>query len=183
MNGQGGQIFLSATGQGWLILSMSGQGWLFLSTVLVGAAIGLLYDAFRIFRKTAPHSSFAVQLEDLFFWVAATGLTFYYMLHRNYGEIRPFALLGFVVGVLLYFATLSRVVMVVFVAVINYLKRVIAAAVRIILIPVRLVASLLAPYMTRAYGATRKQARKVKRYGKNKLRKTARDWVILRKKV
>jgi len=162
---------------------MSGQAWLFLSMVLTGGAIGLLYDAFRIFRKTTPHSKLAVQIEDIVFWVAATGLTFYYMLHRNYGEIRPFVLIGIALGIVLYFTTLSRLVLVVFVAIIEYMKNVVKVAVRIILIPIRFIAALLEPHANKAYKATRKKARRVKLYGRNKLRKVSKDIGILRKKV
>jgi len=166
-----------------MILSMSGQAWLFLSTVLVGAAIGLFYDAFRVIRKTANHNGLAVQIEDLIFWVTATGLTFYFMLHRNYGEIRPFAIIGVAVGILLYFATISRWVVTVFVAVVNYLKRVIISAVRIILVPVRLVAAWLSGPAGKAYGAARRQTRRIKRYGKGKMRAAVRDFGIVRRKV
>jgi len=166
-----------------MILSMTEQAWLFLSMVLVGVAIGLFYDVFRVFRKTARHTGLAVTLEDLLFWVVATGLTYYYMLHRNYGEIRLFSLLGVAIGILLYFATVSRWVVVVFVAVINYLKRVIITAVRIILVPVRLLAAWLAVPLGKVSGATLKRARRVRRYGKGKLRAVARDWGIVRRKV
>jgi len=162
---------------------MSGQAWLFSATILVGAAIGLLYDIFRIFRKTAPHTGLAVQLEDLLFWLTATGLTFYYMLHRNSGEIRPFALLGIGLGLVLYFATISRLVLVVFVSVVNYIKKVVAVVIKILLVPVKYIASLLAIPLGFAATAARKQGRKVKRYGKTRIKKTARDWAILRRKV
>ena len=166
-----------------MILSMEGQALLFLSMVLVGAAIGLLYDAFRIFRKTARHNGLAVQLEDLLFWLTATGLTFYFILHRNYGEIRPFLLLGIVIGVVLYFATVSRWVVAVMVAVVNYIKKVVKVAVRIILLPINLAIAWLSPPAKKIYVSMKKQARKVKRHGKNKLKKTARDWRVFRKKV
>ena len=166
-----------------MILSMGGQARLFLSMALVGAAIGLFYDAFRVIRKTARHSGFAVTLEDMIFWVAATGLTFYYMLHRNYGEVRLFTLIGVSVGILLYFVTVSRWVVLVLVAVVNYLKRVVVAAVGIIVAPLRLIAAWLAGPLGKARGVTLKHARRVKRYGKGKLRATARDWGILRRKV
>jgi len=166
-----------------MILSMAGQAWLFLSTVLVGAAIGLFYDVFRIFRKTARHSTLAVQLEDLFFWVAATGLTFYYMLHRNYGEIRVFALVGVGIGLVLYLATISRLVLFIFVAIVNYLKRVVAVAFKIILIPLKLIFSWLRPPMAKVYKITRMKTMRVKRYGKNKIKKSVREWGVLRKKV
>jgi len=166
-----------------MILSMSGQAWLFLSTVLAGTAIGLLYDAFRVIRKTARHTGLAVTLEDFIFWVAATGLTFYYMLHRNYGEIRLFSLIGVTVGILLYFTTVSRWVVIVLVSIVNYLKRVIIAVVRIILVPVRLIVAWLVGPLGKVSGVTRKHAQRVKRYGKGKMRTVARDWGIVRKKV
>jgi len=166
-----------------VILSMSGQAWLFLSAVLTGGAIGLLYDAFRVFRKTTPHSKLAVQIEDVVFWIAATGLTFYYMLHRNYGEIRPFVLVGIALGIVLYFATLSRLVLVVFVAIVEYMKKVVIVAVRIIMVPLRVVVAWLEPPLHKAYKATNKKARRVKLYGRNKLRKASQDIRILRKKV
>ena len=166
-----------------MILSMTGQAWLFLSAVLTGAAIGLLYDVFRIFRRTARHSGFAVQLEDFFFWVAATGLTFYYMLRVNYGEIRPFYILGVAIGAVLYFVTVSRFVIMVFVAVINYMKRVVLVAVRVVLVPVRLVAGWVVPPVRKVLGVAGMYTRRVKRYGKRRIKKTARELAVLRRKV
>jgi len=166
-----------------MILSMAGQAWLFLSAVMVGAAIGLFYDAFRVLRKTARHNRLAVQIEDFIFWVAATGLTFYYMLHRSYGEIRVFTLIGVAVGVLLYFVTVSRWVVTAFVAVVNYLKRVVTVAVRIILVPVRFVLGWVAVPVRWAYGFTRKHARRARRYGRGRVRAAARDFGIVRRKV
>lgn len=162
---------------------LSGQAWLFLSTVVVGMAIGLFYDIFRITRKVAPHSSFAVHFEDAVFWVLATGGMFYFMLHRNYGEIRPFALMGATCGVALYFATVSRLVLKVSVTVINFVKRVIAAAVRIITLPIRFIFNLFAPPIKKFLLKRRKNLRTIARYGKIHMKKHARNWKILRKKV
>jgi len=166
-----------------MILSMQGQAFLFLSTVLMGACVGLFYDVFRIFRKTAPHSTLAVQLEDLFFWTAATVGTFYFMLNRSYGEIRPFALLGVALGILLYFTTVSRYVVRVCVVIVTYLKKVIAAAVKIIFLPLRFIFNLIKPPINSFAQKRRKDLRSAARYGKIKMKKTARNWFILRKKV
>ena len=166
-----------------MILSMPQQAWLFLSTVVIGAGLGLFYDVFRVLRKTAPHRGFAVQLEDLLFWLAVTALVFYFMLHRNYGEIRFFSLLGVAIGGALYFATISRLVLKVSVVVVNFLKRVIAAAVRIILLPLRLIVTWLRPPVIKLLRVIRKRLRLWMRYGKIRARKTARSWFIVRKKV
>jgi len=166
-----------------MILSMWGQAGLFISTVGMGAAIGLFYDAFRIFRKTAPHFALAVQLEDLFFWMAATGAMFYFMLSQNFGEIRPFSIIGAGCGIILYFATISPWVIKIAVVIVNYLKRVFAAAFKIISLPIRFIWALLSPPVIKFAGNRRKDLRSVARYGKIKAKKTTREWFILRKKV
>ncbi|MCL2603567.1 MAG: spore cortex biosynthesis protein YabQ [Defluviitaleaceae bacterium] len=166
-----------------MILSMPAQAWLFVTTVMVGVAVGVFYDFFRVLRRTASHGKWAVQLEDLFFWLAVTVLVFYYMLHRNYGEIRFFALLGMGLGVVLYFVTVSRLIVKVCVAVVEYLKRVITAVVRIILLPLRLLLAFLAPPVRKAGQFVHKRLRGLKRYGRMKARKTARNWAVIRKKV
>jgi len=166
-----------------VILSMYGQAVLFLSTIIVGATIGLFYDVFRVFRKTAPHSTFAVQVEDLFFWIAATVGTFYFMLTRSYGEIRIFALLGVVLGIVLYFNTISKWIVKIFVVIVTFLKRVIASVVKIILLPLRIVLGWISPPVKAFTMKRRKDLRSVARYGKIRMKKTARNLFILRKKV
>jgi len=166
-----------------MILSMSGQVWLFLSTVLAGIAIGVFYDVFRILRKTTPHFALAVQLEDMFFWVTVTGAMFYFMLSQNYGEIRPFALIGAGCGVVLYFATVSRLILKFSVGLVNYLKKVFAAAFRIISLPVRFIWVHISPPVFKFTGNRRKDLHRIGRYGKMQIKKSTRDLFILRRKV
>ncbi|MCL2203182.1 MAG: spore cortex biosynthesis protein YabQ [Defluviitaleaceae bacterium] len=166
-----------------MILSMPEQAWLFLTTVLVGVAVGLFYDFFRVLRRTSPHGRLAVQLEDLLFWLAVTVLVFYYMLHRNYGEIRVFVLLGMGCGAALYFATVSRYVVKISVAIVQYLKKVIAAVIRVVLFPLRLIFAFISPPAKKAARYIRKRLRSLGRYGKMKAKKAARNWAIARKKV
>ena len=166
-----------------MILSMPDQAWLFLTTVGVGAGVGLFYDFFRVLRKTAPHGKIAVQIEDILFWVAVTVVIFYYLLHRNFGEIRVFVLLGIGIGAVLYLATVSFWVVKCAVLVVEYLKKVIAAIFNIIALPFRFLFNFLAPPAKKASLAARKHLRKLGRYGKIKAQKTARNVKIMRKKV
>jgi len=155
-----------------MILSMSGQAWLFIATVVAGMVIGLFYDVFRILRKTAPHVAWMVQVEDAIFWIAATGAMFYFMLNQNFGEIRLFSIVGAACGLALYFATISRVVMVSAVGIINFIKRVIATVFRIITFPIRFLYGVISPHI-----------QKLLKFAKIKMKKAARNWSILRKKV
>jgi len=166
-----------------MILSMSGQAWLFLSTVLVGMAVGFFYDCFRVLRKVVRHAAITVQLEDIIFWLAATVLVFYFMLHRNFGEIRPFAFIGIVCGAVLYFATISKVVVKVAVIVINFVKKIIATVVGIIIMPLRFIFGAISPPVKKFCVSRRKNLRSAARYGKIRMKKASRSLEILRKKV
>jgi len=166
-----------------MILSMPAQAWLFLSTVLVGVAIGVFYDIFRIFRRILRHSSAIVQLEDLFFWLIVTGAVFYFMLHRNYGEIRPFTIIGVIIGAALYFATISQWIVKVFVAIIKYVIKVFLTVVRIILTPFRLFFTWISPPFVSFYGKIRANIQNISRNGKLRMKKSARNWSIMRKKI
>lgn len=167
-----------------VILSMSGQALLFLWTVAIGAVIGIFFDFFRILRKTVPLlAKKFVSLTDLLFWLAATAGMFYFMQVYNFGEIRWFALLGAACGTALYFATLSRFVMLVFVHIIEFVKKIVAAALRIIFMPLRILFSWLTPPAKRAHAKIRSGLLRLSRYGKIRLRKSARNLFILRKKV
>jgi len=166
-----------------LILSMPAQAWLFLSTVLAGAAIGVFYDVFRVLRKVTPHSAWVVQLEDVLFWITATGAMFYFMLNRNFGEIRPFVLVGTACGIAAYFATISPIVLKIAVGIVNFVKRVIIVIVRIITLPLKFMYHLMSPPIKNISNYSNKKLRIISRYSKMKVRKSVRNWSIRRKKV
>lgn len=94
-----------------MILSLHAQAQLFLLTVLMGGALGLFYDALRIFRHALRHKAVWVQLEDGLFWLLAVFLVFCVMLRANAGEIRFFTILGLFGGMGLYFLLCSRSVL------------------------------------------------------------------------
>jgi len=166
-----------------MINPMGAQANLFLLSLLVGAFIGILFDIFRIARKSAPHTGFLIQLEDIVFWIVATGGTFYFMLTRSNGEVRIFSLLGVVLGAIFYFATISFWVVKIFVVIINFVKKVVLTALKIIFSPIRLIYLFLSPYVKSFVVKRRKDLHLVSSYGKIKARKLARNWFIFRKKV
>jgi len=126
-----------------MILSMSEQTVLFLTTVAAGVVMGFVYDLFRIIRKSFPHNSLMVQFEDIIYWAAVSFLMFYFMLHRNYGEIRFFSIVGAALGMIIYFFTFSVLIMKVAGAVIDVVQRVLLAVLRILLWPFKVLLRLL----------------------------------------
>jgi len=175
----------SNTPETGIILSMSGQAWLFLGAVVVGGLVGVFYDVFRILRRTAPflRGTFIVGFTDLIFWLTSTIGVFYFFLNSSYGEIRLFSMLGAVLGGVIYFATVSRFVLIVFVHVIEYMKKVITVALRILFTPLRIIFGWLGRPLAALWKKIRSGLFGVARYSKIKARKTSRNFFILRKKV
>jgi len=107
-----------------MILSMQGQAFVFLAAVVTGFACGFVFDLFRVFRKAIRHGTILTQIEDAIFWVLAAFIVFYVMFTLNEGEVRAFSVLGAFLGMVLYFSTISRVIMKVSSKIIEMIKKV-----------------------------------------------------------
>ena len=90
------------------------QAYLFLVFSLTGVIIGILFDFFRILRRTIKTSNIITYIEDVLFWILTGLLILYNIWYFNNGEIRIFMFLGIILGVLIYMSTLSKIVIKIF---------------------------------------------------------------------
>lgn len=86
---------------------MANENEFLVHALLMGIFVTFVYDVIRIFRRVVTHNSFFVSLEDLGFWIYCGGTVFLLMYHESNGELRWFAVLGAVGGMLLYGKTVS----------------------------------------------------------------------------
>ena len=94
-----------------MILSFNYQLMAFAAAIAIGSIMGISYDAIRITRRVVRIKSVIVQLEDAVYWITAAIWAFLVVLNRFDGEIRLFNIVGIGVGMAIYFASLSRLVM------------------------------------------------------------------------
>jgi len=85
------------------------QAYLFLVFSMTGVVIGILFDFFRILRKSIKTSNFLTYIEDIIFWIITGLLILYNIWYFNNGEIRIFMFLGIILGVFIYMSTLSLI--------------------------------------------------------------------------
>lgn len=90
------------------------QAYLFLVFSLTGVIIGILFDFFRILRKTVKTSNFITYVEDVSFWILTGILILYNIWYFNDGEIRIYMFLGIIMGILIYMLTLSKLLILIF---------------------------------------------------------------------
>ena len=84
------------------------QIYTFLLSIALGAAVGVVYDMFRAFRRAIPCRKISVFFQDVIFWLIACIVFFCFSLIRCEGQIRFFALLGMFSGFTLWIMTVGK---------------------------------------------------------------------------
>ena len=130
-----------------MILSISAQASMFLRLAAAGAAAGALFDLFRAARRVVPHPNALTHAEDALWVLLVLAATLWLLFTRNGGDMRGYVLLGLALGMVLYFAAVSPVVLRVFVWLLGMLKRVLFAFLRLATLPIRVLRRVLhVPY-------------------------------------
>ena len=113
------------------------QANLFLIFVINGLIVGLLFDIFRILRKSFKTSDLVTIIEDILFWLITGFIILYSIFVFNNGEIRFFMFIGIFIGAGLYMVLLSNYVIKISVKIIYILKKIITCILKILLFPVQ----------------------------------------------
>ena len=97
---------------------------LFLIFTINGILIGIIFDIFRIFRKTIKTSDFVTYIEDFLFWIITAIVLLYSIFTYNNGELRFFMFLAVILGFIIYIFTISSYLIKINVKIINVIKRI-----------------------------------------------------------
>lgn len=101
------------------------QSYLFMVFTIVGMCIGVLFDIFRILRKTIKTKDFVTYIEDILFWIL-TGLIIIISMYKFCdGELRFFMIIGLILGTIIYLLTISEYIIKISVFIINLVKKII----------------------------------------------------------
>ncbi|WP_084234029.1 spore cortex biosynthesis protein YabQ [Papillibacter cinnamivorans] len=79
----------------------------FVNSILLGFAVGILYDLLRALRARRA-SAFLTALLDILFWLLAAGALFGFAMQVGFGELRIFMAAGAAGGGVIYFCSMSR---------------------------------------------------------------------------
>ena len=95
------------------------QSFVFMFTVYGGIIIGILYDIYRVLKGSRQVDRFITSVWDVLFLAAALTVVLWAIFSSNYGDIRAYVFIGFIVGFFLYDKILSRIA----VALFQFVKR------------------------------------------------------------
>jgi spore cortex biosynthesis protein YabQ len=154
--------------------SIKVQGYIFLTSIYGGLIIGFVYDIYRVLRYFLKPKKIATFFEDLTFWIFASLIIFYILIKSNWGEIRGYIFIGFLVGTILYLKIGSKIVYPILLKIFKFISTLVYEFIKLILLPFRVVKKKLSP-----------KTRKIKRLRKilPEVMEDIKDhWYIIRKK-
>ena len=98
-----------------------------------GIVIGVLFDIFRILRRSFKTADWLTTLLDILFWILAGFVILFSIFKFNNGEIRSYIFVGISLGVLIYMLTLSKYIVRCSVIIIKFIKKIISYPVNLII--------------------------------------------------
>ncbi len=108
-----------------------------------GIAIGIFFDILRSVRKVFIKNNIAVQISDLLFLTVSFLITLKMLSVSTDGAPRLFALLAAVLGMLLYFLTISRFIICLFSKILEEILKFFRFIFKILLTPARFLYKIL----------------------------------------
>ena len=78
--------------------------------ILSGAVIGILFDLFRILRKSFKTPDIITYIEDILFWVISGFLIISAIFKFNDGELRAYLFIGIFLGIIIYIMLFTKLV-------------------------------------------------------------------------
>ena len=131
------------------------QTYLFLVFSLTGVEIGILFDFFRILRRTIKTGNIVTYIQDILFWILTGVLVLYNIWYFNNGEIRVYMFLGIIIGTLIYMSTLSNIFVKLF-------TKILSTIIKVLEIPFKTIITIFRKIITGILSFFTKNVKKLK---------------------
>lgn len=145
------------------------QGYLFLIFILVGIIIGLLFDFFRILRRTFKTSDFITYIQDILFWLLSGIILIYSIFIFNNGELRAYIFLSIFIGIITYMLTISKYFINLNVIILTAIKKVFNFIIKTVTYPIKLILKFFIKPFNILKNNINKIFSKIKQYSKKYL--------------
>jgi len=115
------------------------QAYTFIVFIINGLLIGILFDIFRILRKSFKTSDLITYIQDILFWILTGIILLYSIFVFNNGNVRIYIFIAIGCGVLIYMLLFSKLIINVCVNTISIIKNILRKLKDIIFYPINLI--------------------------------------------
>ena len=109
--------------------------YIFAIFILNGALIGILFDIFRILRKSFKTPDILTNIEDIFFILISGFIILYTIFRLNNGQIRIYMLIALILGITLYITFIRKYFIKLNVNIIKFIKLILKKILNILFFP------------------------------------------------
>ena len=96
--------------------------------IITGVFLSVIFDIFRILRKTIKTSDIVTNIEDILFGIITGIIILTSIFWFNNGQLRLYIFIGIIMGIALYMIFISKYFIKINVSIINYIKKIIILA-------------------------------------------------------
>ena len=119
------------------------QAYLFLIFIINGILIGIIFDIFRILRRSFKTSNLITSIEDVLFWIISAMLVLYSIFEFNNGQFRLYIFIGIFLGIAIYMLFFSRYIIKVSVKIVDFLKKISSFLFKIFYYPINKICTII----------------------------------------
>ena len=100
------------------------QLWTLFCFILTGVVIGVVFDIFRIIRKSFKTSDIITYIEDILFWCLTGFILLFSIFAFNQGELRAYVFIGIILGIIFHLLVFFFFFVKIFVAILQFCKKI-----------------------------------------------------------
>lgn len=97
----------------------------FIYFIITGMILGVVFDVFRILRKSFKTSDIITNIQDILFGIITGIILLSSIFLFNKGELRLYLFLGIAFGIIIYMLSISKYFIKLNVTIINFIKKII----------------------------------------------------------
>ncbi|WP_072888477.1 spore cortex biosynthesis protein YabQ [Tepidibacter formicigenes] len=117
--------------------------YILLVTVYGGILMGIIYDFYRGIRCNLNGNKIIRCVEDMLFWSVITLISFLILHQANSYDLRYYNFTGFIIGVIIYFNTVSKYILRFFCSFIKVIINILINLYYIIIYPIHLIFDII----------------------------------------
>ena len=92
--------------------------------IIIGIILSIIFDIFRILRRTIKTSDIVTNIQDVLFCVITGVIILFSIFYFNNGELRFYIFLGVIIGITFYMLFISKYFIKINVIIINFIKKI-----------------------------------------------------------
>ena len=116
---------------------ITNQAYLFLIFTINGIIIGLLFDIFRILRRSFKTADIITYIQDILFWILTGLILLYSIFTFSDGEVRFYMFIGVFLGCLIYMLMFSKYFIKINVKIVITMKKIVGKIISIVIFPLK----------------------------------------------